>query len=70
MNAYELLFGKNIINFTQQGYKFDLRIDNESFSYVYFQIRQLRHFFIKMKIKRITLNFLKILDRFRKSYIF
>ena len=44
MYAYELHIGEHILNFTQQGDKFDLRIDNESFSYVYNRIRQQGHF--------------------------
>ena len=44
MYSYELHIGQHILNFTQQGDKFDLRIDNESFSYVYNRIKQLGHF--------------------------
>ena len=41
---YETRIGEHCLAFAQNGDKFDLRIDNESFIYMYNRLRQSDHF--------------------------
>ena len=42
--SHEMQIASHRLVFGQQGDKFDLRVDNESFSYVYNQLKQSDHF--------------------------
>ena len=42
--TFELKIGEHTISFDQQGEKFDLKIDNESFMYTYNRLKQQDHF--------------------------
>ena len=42
--TFEMSIASHRLVFGQQGDKFDLRVDNESFSYVYNQLKQQDHF--------------------------